>query len=851
MDMRSLLSLSVLLALVREDKGEKPTVSLLPRFPDVFVGDDVTLICKGGGEPIKWFINGKPLSHQDSLMILTAVTSKNNGNYECERAGSKSDPYRLTVEELEPHAQLSPSIGGAVMTKGDGRNLVLQVDDDPTGWKCFVLRGKSAFMLGTTVDKMKKRAVIFAELKEANRSTFWCKNGTQRSNAVTLKMTELRVMLEPPAVPALMGESVALRCAVWGGKAETAIFYKDKLLIANITKDTYIITNATQDHTGQYRCHATYRYSHISAEAALQEGDSDAQELNVIDGPPAPTVYSTSPESLECFCRDCPDDCTSYYWYHTLLNDSFVRRRLPENTDIITIKEGGLFSCRMKCGKGFSRFSKVYKAKPRPESVNVLPIMVAAILMILGVLIVVLIALKRRRRGGGSVQATAQGGKRGSARLMDMRSLLTLSVLLALIREDKGEKPAVSLLPRFPDVFVGDDVTLICKGGGEPIKWFINGIPLSHQDSLMILTAVTSKNNGNYECERAGSKSDPYRLTVEELEPHAQLSPSIGGAVMTKGDGRNLVLQVDDDLTGWKCFVLRGKSAFMLGTTVDKMKKRAVIFAELKEANRSTFWCKNGTQRSNAVTLKMTELRVMLEPPAVPALMGESVALRCAVWGGKAETAIFYKDNKPIANITKDTYIITNATQDHTGQYRCHATYRDSLNSAEAALQEGDSDAQELNVIDGPPATTVYPTSPESLECFCKDCPDDCTSYYWYHTLLNDSLARRRLPENTNSITMKEEGLFSCRIECGKGFSRFSKVYSYEAQSESESVNVLSIMMTVILTVLGVLIVMLIVLMMLKCRKCGGSYQVTDRRTGGDQIQLNSLPHSGREQGQG
>ncbi|XDV47999.1 hypothetical protein PO909_017519 [Leuciscus waleckii] len=124
------------------------------------------------------------------------------------------------------------------------------------------------------------------------------------------------------------------------------------------------------------------------------------------------------------------------------------------------------------------------------------------------------------------------------ARLMDMRSLLTLSVLLALIREDKGQKPAVFLLPRFPDVFAGDDVTLICKGRGEPIKWFINGDPQSHQGSSMLLTAVTSKNNGVYECERGGSKSDPYTLTVEELEPHAQLSPSIGGAVMSKGGGR-------------------------------------------------------------------------------------------------------------------------------------------------------------------------------------------------------------------------------------------------------------------------------------------------------------------------
>ncbi|XP_056119699.1 high affinity immunoglobulin gamma Fc receptor I-like [Rhinichthys klamathensis goyatoka] len=365
--MRSLLTLSVLLALIREDKGEKPAVSLLPRFPDVFVGDDITLICKRGNGTIKWFINGKPKSHQDSPMLLTAVTSKDNGEYQCERGGSKSDPYILTVEELEPHAQLSPSIGGAVMTKGDGRNLVLQVDDDPNGWKCFVWRGESGFTLGTSADKMKNRAVIIAELNEAKRATFWCKNGRQRSNAVTLKMTELKVMLDPPAVPALLGESVALRCAVWGGKADRAVFYKDNKQIATTTEDTYIITNATQDHAGQYSCHATYRYSHISAEAVQQEGDSDAQELKVIGGPPAPTVDSTSPKSLECFCRDCPSSCTSYCWYQTFLNDSFARQRLPENTQIITVEEGGLFSCRMECGKGFSRFSNIYSYKGTPK----------------------------------------------------------------------------------------------------------------------------------------------------------------------------------------------------------------------------------------------------------------------------------------------------------------------------------------------------------------------------------------------------------------------------------------------------------------------------------------------------
>ncbi len=78
--------------------------------------------------------------------------------------------------------------------------------------------------------------------------------------------------------------------------------------------------------------------------------------------------------------------------------------------------------------------------------------------------------------------------------------------------------------------------------------------------------------------------------------------------MITKGDGRNLVLQMDDDLKDWACFVLRGVSTFSLGLDVDEKMNRTVIFAELKEAERATFWCKKKKQdlRSNAVTLKKT-----------------------------------------------------------------------------------------------------------------------------------------------------------------------------------------------------------------------------------------------------
>uniref|UniRef100_A0A8C1ILB2 Ig-like domain-containing protein n=1 Tax=Cyprinus carpio TaxID=7962 RepID=A0A8C1ILB2_CYPCA len=406
MDMRSLLLLSVLVALIREGEGQNLTVTLLPKFPQVFVGDDVTLICncKGGSKPTTWIFNGASQTHEDYSKLLIAVTPKNNGVYECVQGGKRSDPYTLTVLNLEPHAQLSPSVGGAVMTKGDGRNLVLQADDDLKNWSCFVLRGVSTFSLALDVDEKMNRAVIFAELKEAERATFFCKKkkADLRSNAVTLKKTELMVMLVPPAIPALQGEPLALRCVVWGGpELEKAIFYKDKTPIQSSAEDTYTITKAKQSDNGNYSCHATYRFSHISAGAARKEGDSDAQELKVIGGPPA-AVISESSNGLQCSCPDCPANCTSYHWYHTPLNDPFTRKKLSESNGLITVKDVGQYKCRKECGKGFSRFSNVYIYK---DTAHLMPILLAAILIFLGLLIVLLIALKRRR-GGSAIQET-------------------------------------------------------------------------------------------------------------------------------------------------------------------------------------------------------------------------------------------------------------------------------------------------------------------------------------------------------------------------------------------------------------------------------------------------------------
>nr|XP_055037869.1 uncharacterized protein LOC129425803 [Misgurnus anguillicaudatus] len=405
-----LLTLTVLLAVIRENNG-KLTVLQLPRYPLVYVGDYITLNCKGAAaEPITWTFNKVVQPNNNSIMILMMVTPENNGKYTCEKNKEESEPLILTVLVLEPHAQLSLPIGGAVITKGEARILTLQVDEELDKWKCFAFRNNVGYKLPVTKKPM-NMGTVYADLQDTERATFWCmKNKTKhRSNALTLKMTERLVMLEPPVAPVLREETITLRCAVWGGAEVTqADFYKDNEKLKVTTKtDEYEITNATESNNGKYKCIATYRYSHISSAAAIHTHESDPQELKVIGGPPV-AVLAENQGSLQCSCEQCKKIqivCETYEWYHT--DNSGNRTKLQETKYEIHPTVGGSYICRAACQDGFSRFSTPHIYKRPSDEKGILWVGLAAIILFLGVLIIILVALKWRHRRG--VQSLGRG----------------------------------------------------------------------------------------------------------------------------------------------------------------------------------------------------------------------------------------------------------------------------------------------------------------------------------------------------------------------------------------------------------------------------------------------------------
>ncbi|XP_065114907.1 uncharacterized protein [Paramisgurnus dabryanus] len=406
-DMKAfLLTLTVLLAVIRVNNG-KLTVLQLPRYPLVYVGDDITLNCKGAGEKTTWKFNDVELSNKNSLLGLMMVTPKNNGDYTCEKNGEKSEALTLTVLVLEPHAQLSLPIGGAVITKGEARILTLQVDEDLDKWKCFAFRNNVGYKLEVT-KKNTNMGTVYAELQDTERATFWCmKSQTKhRSNALTLKMTERLVMLEPPVAPVLKEETITLRCAVWGGgKVIHADFYKDNKTIDGVKSDVYKITNATELNNGQYKCTATYKYSHISSAAATQTLDSDPQELKVIGGPPVAVLVKINQRKLQCSCPLCGSVCRTYEWYHTDI--SGTRTKLPKTDQDFHLTDEGSYICRAACQNGFSRFSTTHVYQISSDGEGTLWVILAAIIIFLGVVIIILVALKWRHRRG--VQSLGRG----------------------------------------------------------------------------------------------------------------------------------------------------------------------------------------------------------------------------------------------------------------------------------------------------------------------------------------------------------------------------------------------------------------------------------------------------------
>lgn len=208
----------------------------------------------------------------------------------------------------------------------------------------------------------------------------------------------------------------------------------------------------------------------------------------------------------------------------------------------------------------------------------------------------------------------------------------------------------------------------------------------------------------------------------------------------------------------------------------------------------------------------------------LPALLGESMILRCLVWGtDRISRTVFYKNNEIILESPSPTYKITNVTESTAGSYKCDATFR--YNAHEAGnpykvvsdsqdmfvhgmhIQTALSDCLWMNEVSHlclilyvlhlhsflqytsfKVCPLICPFSAHlmkavvsrsaGLSCSCPGCPS-ASSYRWYRKD-DDDLRWVAMESNHGLMMPKTSGTYACRAVWKNGVSHLSSPYVCE-----------------------------------------------------------------------
>ncbi|KAK1881127.1 Fc receptor-like protein 6 [Dissostichus eleginoides] len=304
--MRGITHLLLLAAFVLLGRcQQKPNVIMSPPLKEIFSGDLFYLKCSGKSK-VTWYFDNETqsLPTSDTWKIGVAAP-KHSGAYQCESDGQKSDAFHIKVMDYVPIASLTIKTGHPVVQSGGSVVLQLENEDGLQGWMCWVYRGEKSNKIKL---KMKKDSVSVdfqANRLKVPETIYWCDDDTRqhRSNQITLRTSDKDISIEMYPLPAVVGETLTLKCLAWGtNKISHTNFYKDKDILSGSGSSTHIISNVTESAKGRYSCQATFTYISQPAGSPYQQ-ISDDQDV-FVQVPPSMRAFLSS--GMSCSCPLCP-----------------------------------------------------------------------------------------------------------------------------------------------------------------------------------------------------------------------------------------------------------------------------------------------------------------------------------------------------------------------------------------------------------------------------------------------------------------------------------------------------------------------------------------------------------------
>ncbi|XP_062847601.1 uncharacterized protein LOC134310022 isoform X2 [Trichomycterus rosablanca] len=691
--------------------SQQPEVVLFPKFPHLYVSDEVTLRCKRGSEVlttnVTWFFNSQPQQAIDGVLHIAMVTLSHSGKYVCEKDGVRSLEREIDVLDMEAPHQLTLLSRRSLVYPGSGSLMELYVETGIHGWQClYTKQGVKYYVYLPHEDDWrdnKRRATIHAEVKGGDKSAiFWCENKDMRSNAVTLRVSNKLVMLQA-LDPMVEGKNVSLVCEVRGvDSPDEVVFFKNKTEISRGKDKEYVIEDISNKDIGSYGCKATYSYKHLDPNAPQLIDSSDEQVLRIMAVPSAAQLVHHD-DWLEC---QHPNSTGPFRWYHAETENAEWKSVPSESGSYIYPPVEGFYRCRAEFkDKGVSYPSNTVHFVPA---------------------------------------------------LWNFTSA--------------AQELEVVLFPKFPHLYVSDEVTLRCKRGSEVlttnVTWFFNSQPQQAIDGVLHIAMVTLSHSGKYVCEKDGVRSLEREIDVLDMEAPHKLTLLSRRSLVYPGSGSLMELYVETGIHGWQCrYTKQGVKYYVYLPHEDDWrdnKRRATIHAEVKGGDKSAiFWCENKDMRSNAVTLRVSNKLVMLQA-LDPMVEGKNVSLVCEVRGvDSPDEVVFFKNKTEISRGKEKEYVIEDISNKDIGSYGCKATYSYKHLDPNAPQLIDSSDEQVLRIMAVPSAAQLVHHD-DWLEC---QHPNSTGPFRWYHAETENAEWKSVQNVSGSYIYPPVEGFYRCRAE--------------------------------------------------------------------------------------
>ncbi|KAL7375029.1 hypothetical protein ABVT39_010918 [Epinephelus coioides] len=542
-----------------------------------------------------------------------------------------------------------------------------------------------------------------------SNAVYWCESGSgEFSNAVNITISSNHIILVSPVHPVTEGDSVSLSCRIRSQTfASKVFFYRNDKLIQNDTRRELNISAVSKSDEGFYKCEYSQKVSaqswmSVKVLSTLLYGQDEGGDA-VLESP-AFTVFEGDSVTMRCKHRNPSNDMEAAFFKDgsPLVIDTNHQSRGAEMTiHSVSKSDEGKYTCK---------FGDRTKSEARQ------------------------------------------------------------------LRVEVSNKATVTLHPDWPQIFRGEKMTLRCEiqGGGDTgwtYEWRTTSPNTLPAQKEYTIDSATEYHRGQYSCigrrvsYSSTQWSDVIALEILSSRPWARLSADngnipVGGSVMlTCSVDLSSSSSSSSSSSGWKYFWYRGEK------TSELLASQDVSFlsdGQISVSQGGLYWCRGGrgdpvyyTEYSGSIRINKiisNKATVTLHPNWPQIFSGEKMTVRCEIQGG-GDTGWTYEWRTP-SQYTPPTgkdYIISSATEHHSGEYRCVGR-RGSYSSTQW------SDVITLTVLYKPqPVLTVSPLwlSPGAsvtLNCSVEH-PSAGWRFFWYKAvpkLSDNSYSYELIPGSIN-----------------------------------------------------------------------------------------------------